>query len=209
MTVKQILDTLRLILKDKNRPALAKEEYNALLTLVNEDMFWREFNKGGGVKENVSNNKSLDPFKTSVSLVMLAGEVALPANYVYCLGANTVESTNRREIDIISEIELSKRFANKAGKQIKDFPVGIINDGRLKVFPTNLTPVRFYYLRKPIAPVYATVLNSEKLLYVYDSNGSTQLEWNIDMHPEFIRNILNYLGVQVSLDGVNSYIKPE
>jgi hypothetical protein len=212
MTVKQIWDFIRFVVKDNpNRPEISKEEANLALSIVNQDMFFRKYNflktQQDDLIELISGDKDLAPFRTSSQLTLTTGEVALPTNYIHYLGAYTVETSNRREIDIISEQELSKRLQVKSSKPISLFPVMTINESKIKVFPTNLTPIRFFYLKKPTAPVYIDILSQTSGLYEYSSGTSTQLEWNEDLHPEFIRNVLNYLGVQVSLDQVNTYIQ--
>lgn len=214
MTVQEILDVCRFILKDSsNAPKLTNEEYNVLLSEVNLDLFWRKMNvleRADDFKDAVSHDKDLSVFKTNTTLAPVTGIASLPADYIYCLGA--VDTTSdRREIEIVSEQERSKRMSDKLAKKIEYYPIATIyydtTVNKISILPTNITAVDFFYLRKPTDPVYATTVSGTTGLDEYASGSSTQLEWHESIHPEFIRGILNRLGVNTTLDLISGAIQ--
>lgn len=96
-----------------------------------------------------------------------------------------------REVEFLSDSEYTKRTTSFSEKPDKYFPVVNLQSDKIRIFPKGIRIVNFIYLRFPKKPFLA--VSSTRGFEEYDSENSTELEWNdvgvIDIISIFLGNI--------------------
>jgi hypothetical protein len=142
---------------------------------------------------------SLKPFKiiqyqfTSAS----DGSVSFPSNYVHFLdGAFTVYGSTVNQINFINGDEKAKVLTNQLRAISLSNPVAEDNSTGFQLYPQSTQTGFYNYLRRPAVPVYAYTQVGRVI--TYDSNNSTQLEWQDNYIDNIIARAMAYLGINLS-----------
>lgn len=153
--------------------------------------------KTGDVTKSVEstrlNQSDLTPFLMEGSFASVAGRVTLPGWY-YILDYYSASS---RSSEIISYQEVSSRIRDaQTQPTTKDLAAYIIKEG-LRVFPSTVTPLTVLYYRKPVDPVFKTVINPTTLVLEYDHASSVELEWDDGNKLDIMHMILLDFGINI------------
>lgn len=97
---------------------------------------------------------------------------SLSSTYGYWVSMTAVYNGQIREIKLISQEEFTMRNANLMMPSIKIMPVATIDEGNLRVFPTDLTSITFSYIKIPANPVFDYYSDSNDRV-VYMAAGAT------------------------------------
>lgn len=153
---------------------------------------------------------ALSPFKDKYTFTTNdtpGGVVTLPVNYMHLLSLYTTQYSNQLQrnvyngVQVLNEEELIERLNSQVIPVSADDPIAIMNkQNKIQLFPEQSTNGGVYYLRRPVAPVFAFTQSGRTI--TYNQGGSTQLEWR-DMDVNNIISIaLSYYGLNMSAQDV-------
>jgi len=155
--------------KEKLGNTLTPEQYNILLEAVNVDFFRKEYEEAQKISLAQNVNIGSVIFKSGAlkvfrykddGVIATTGVITvsdLTKTYTYWVSMTTTYNGAKQGIELISDAELEDRLINLLNKPIEYFPVAIDNGDEILIYPTDVTPVDFTYLRMPVQPVYAWV----------------------------------------------------
>ena len=98
--------------------------------------------------------------------------------------------------EIISNQELATRINHPTKTPTSDFPVAVIVDKGLKIWPASIVSANVIYYKKPKTPVFKTSVNDDGEL-VYDAINSVDFEWRDECRLEIVHLIMQDLGVNI------------
>ena len=148
-------------------------------------------NEGAGV--NQMTDTDLLPFLVEQTLNPTNGVLVLTDGWYYILDWYTTVSITS---DKISYEEVSNRLRNYITAPTLEHPIGYIVKTGLKVYPANLTGATVIYYRKPVTPVFKTVVGSD-LKLTYDTVNSVELEWDDGSKLDILNMILQDMGLNI------------
>jgi len=198
---------------DQTGNKFTPNEYNSYLARANEDKFRREY----GIPESwvpgstplaigwqVTQNSTdaLRRFLEYVTIPLISGVGALPANYVHVSSAHAeaagidmdgIPFTRKVPVTILPENKIGERLGHPYLDPQNMYPIATFTGNSIMVWPTTLFNVNMYYLRMAVTPVWGyTIVNDEP---VYNSATSVQVEWPDIYHIDIARLILGYMGI--------------
>lgn len=149
------------------------------------------------VKDALAPFKSIYNFTTAIS-----GYVIVPdTNYLKFLDLQTYFQISNRTIyypvKLINEDERANRLNSQTDPVTITSPVGEqIAQKTFRLYPIGVYNGNITYLRRPVAPVFAYNVISGRVI-VYDSAGSTQLEWGQDWINIILIKALKSVGINI------------
>jgi hypothetical protein len=105
-----------------------------------------------------------------------------------------------RVVNILTDEEYNDRISSKLLTVNSKSPVGCYLQGNYgtgwEVPVSDITQVRLTYLRLPVTPVFAYAIVNDQV--VYNVAGSTQLEYPVTCHPDFVIALCRYVGIYLN-----------
>lgn len=220
MTLIEIYDFIKFMgNKDFNGNFFKPEHFQSALIMANLDLFKKrtglpeEYQPGHPVPRDFKevNSKSLSElrrFKEHVDdQAVASGYFAIPADFIgwdsmtydYVHSIDGTPTTFPRPVELLTESELSDRRGNYTKQPSTKYPVAVIRsddtNDRIYIYPDTINSVDWHYYRLPAEPDFQYVITDDEL--VYDTNGSTELEWPSNLHNDIVRLLLSYLGLNL------------
>lgn len=138
------------------------------------------------------------------------GVVTMPANYLHLLSMYTTVYNNQlgrnvySGVQVLSEEELIERLESQVIPVTPDDPIAIMNSSnQIQLFPETAQSGGVYYLRRPVAPVFAYTQTGRTI--TYNPIASTQLEWRDFDINNIISIALSYYGLNLSSQEVMQF----
>lgn len=162
-----------------------------------------EYFKQYGVSQVV--HDALKPFRVFYQFTSdAAGFVTYPAAVVHLLGTPwTVTGSTANGIRFVNEDELTTLFNSQLRPIDNSYPIAVDTAAGFSIYPQQTQIGYFWYLRRPVLPVYAYTQVGRAI--TYNSAGSTQLEWNEMYWNNIIARALKYVGVNMSEKEVSDF----
>jgi len=217
MTLFEMYQLIELILnKDYSGNTITPERFSQLIKVVNIDKFKKkfglpeEYQPGRPVPREyveitLKNADDLRVFKATplMNTPCPAGLLPFPADYAHrdeiyyndTVTIDGVATVMPRPVEVLRESQLSARRGNYTTRPTFKYPVGVMRNSGIQIYPTTITAVDFTYWRWPVTPVFAYI--QEEGYITYDAANSTEFEWPIDEHTSLARMILEYLGINL------------
>lgn len=158
----------------------------------------------------------------SVPMIAINGKATLPTNYLYPSSLSYVdENENVIEIEVLSDSEYISRLGDDLAKPSLDYPVSNFQNGMIFVNPKAITRIDFIYIRRPITAFFDYVISpTEGIKYLSEgqmyyllageesrtgittagtiiASQSKELDFNEEMHPEYMLEILKLMGINL------------
>lgn len=156
---------------------------------------------------------ALAPFKSKYTFGTgdtASGLVTVPANNNYQKLAGLQISftengaTRYKPVKILNDDELAKRLNSQTNPVNATNPVGEETAlGVFQLYPKVAFTGEVRFLRTPVAPVFA--YTAPDRVPVYNSVGSTQLEWRVTEHRRLLMKALSTLGINLADGDVVNY----
>lgn len=149
---------------------------------------------------------ALSKFKSKYTFIngtSPSGIVTLPSDYMHLLSMYTTVFNSQlgrnvySGVQVLSEEELIDRLESQVIPVSLEDPIAIMNSqNRIQLFPEQGQTGGVYYLRRPVAPVFAYTQSGRTV--TYNQGGSTQLEWRDFDINNIISIALSYYGLNLS-----------
>ena len=194
MTVNQIKNIVTSDLSaERTGYTLRAEQYNDYLEKANYDLFNQVIKNW---EEGQAITDTLYPFKVKTDLTFAAGVADRPANYARFSAAYYDDGATVVPVEELTDAELPDRINNAITAPTAAYPVICFYNEKINILPVSITTgVDLIYVQKPTTPVYAEKV--ENAINVYDSASSTQLDFDELYHPDVVRLIVGYTGIDV------------
>lgn len=170
------------------------EQIDRALNNASNDKFNEEkriFERDGYISDNLHNFKKFD------DITIASGFGDLPEDYAYRTGASfTNDDDEELEVEIVPESEWINRKNDPIDPPNEDYPICAIRE-QLQVVP-DITPIKLYYLRKPVIMQFAYTTSGNDL--IYDAGSSVDCDWPEDCHTDLILRACPYLGIPLNDD---------
>lgn len=174
--VEQIYDSLlTLIREDKRGLALSPDEYNRIASLINDDLFNKEYAQ---YETTLKIGNTLMPFLEGANLNIIANSITLPSDYKIMIG-KPYSITAGRYLDYATKLELHERVEDYLTKPTTTYPlwINLGEAGGYKIamiYPATITGIiSIDYLREPAVPFYDYYINDTTLVVTYMDAGTT------------------------------------
>ena len=136
------------------------------------------------------------------------GIATIPSDYIHYSSIRSRYLTSAKVVrwgmvDVVQDE--ADRLSNPNRYPTKKRPIAIFYSDHIQFYPAEQTYVDFTYLRMPATPYYDTTIDLQNDTETYDATGSTQLEWPEDMHLDFVRGVLGYMGMNLRSADVYQY----
>lgn len=216
MTLFDMYDLMGLIVnKDYSGNIITPIRFKQLIKVVNIDYFKKkfglpeEYQPGRPIPREyfeitIKNSDDMKPFKMYLANRSAPGGLmAYPDNYAHrdSLKYNQSISINKtatifpRKIEILRESQADDRLGNFTKQPTEAYPIAVIRNNGIQIYPITITHVDFSYLRWPIDPVFA--YNQMTGYITYNADDSTEFEWPQDCHTTLVRMMLEYIGIRL------------
>lgn len=127
----------------------------------------------------------------------------LPTNLLYI----TLITKDNYSIDLLDKHDISSRLDSEIIPPTATEPVAMFyNQGtvkRLRIFPSSVTNVDIFYLKRPDKPNFSYTLNGRQV--VYSAANSTQMEWNDRSIESIIKRACAKAGVNLAAPDITQY----
>jgi hypothetical protein len=127
----------------------------------------------------------------------------LPTDVMYI----TLITKNGASVDLMSKHEVSARLDSEIIPPTAAEPVAMFYSQsgvkRLRVYPSSVTDIDVFYLKRPAAPEFVYTLNGRQV--VYDQASSTQMLWNDRSIEHIIKRACALAGVNLAAPDVTQY----
>lgn len=223
MDIKVVHDIILFYLNKEQQIYLSHQEIDAVLDkaqLVLFNQYHTNPKLPGKVQaavygESQRLDDALSPFKDKYTFTTsdsASGIITLPANYQHLLSLYTTQYNNQlgrnvySAVQVLNEEELIERLNSQVIPVSAEDPIAIMNkQNKIQLFPEVPTNGGVYYLRRPVAPVFAYTQQPNSRVVVYNQAGSTQLEWrDVDVN-NVISIALSYYGINMSSQEVMQF----
>ena len=172
------------------------------------------------VTDKVKRFKVIKGFDNSVPLIANLGHAVLPTDYLYPSSISFINDYNEPiEIEALTDNEYVSRLNDALAKPDLDYPICNFQNNALYVMPKTITRIDFIYIRKPITAFFDYYI-SPTIGVVYLPFGvqhpllageeyrdgtttgtvtgiSKELDFNEEMHPEYIMEVLKLMGINL------------
>ena len=217
--------------KHKSGNAFTINQFNLLIEILNRDFFKKKVEESGYFmnRRSMSFNKALDSSKNLHKFVhneTIAAAGSTTYTYAYFLGATN--TANDVPIDFVSEEEYNDRVGDSVMAPAADAPVAMERGDDLVIKPDSIANINLSYYRYPNTPKLDYYIDTNSVIqflsagqtHVWatgeiDSTGTTrtlgqpnwssqtvELEYNQDMHDDFMNDILSRVGVRLEKQAV-------
>jgi hypothetical protein len=199
--------------KDNTGLTLPSRQFNTILQVVNLEFFKLAY----GLPEEYDKNApfarrayevsqrmtdDLNPFLVSLDgrdkgylPVDNRGVAVIPSDYAHvtAVGYDTQSDVPKRIIiEIMTNAQWDSRMGSRIIKPSLKNPICKFHSKKLLLFPYDIGPIAFSYLRYPKKPVYAVIEDPATETEVYDPTMSVELEWPQDVHTDIVNMIVWY-----------------
>lgn len=242
MTLNQILKYVNYICQKENSGSTLKpNQLNFILPASSVNMFNRKVQEAQmlAIQSKIPFNKTLyehvalREFHVLENITITAGSfdmATLSNSYAYWLSMITLYNGTHREIEILTDKDLTDRRTNLLAPQLEDYPGAMILGNIIKVFPTNITSAEFVFMKNPVTPVFDYYYDANfNLIYLavgtshllatgeVGSAGQTagttvtsntvELDWNQLWHIEFCNEVLQKVGINLKDVQIEQYVR--
>jgi hypothetical protein len=163
-------------------------------------------------KEALSPFRGKYPFTTNS-----AGEIAIPSNqnmvHLLSMMVSVSDSnaatygfnqTRKWKVSFPTEDEIPDRLNSQNRRPTSTQPIAdIFGINSYKLYPEQVHTGEIMFLKQPVAPVFAYTQTGRSI--VYNSAGSTQLEWQEPYLNDVIFSAIRYLGLNLGDDKLVQY----
>jgi hypothetical protein len=228
MQINEIYDLVSYILnKDVNGRQLRSTDFNRVCAAVNTDMFKlkyglpEEYQPGRPLPRQaweITQKMSDDLRQCKVRMgggapllqVYSDGRADIPSDYIHysSMGRRYISARGilqHAKVDVVFDHQVDERLSNPNRTPTYRTPICVFYSDYMQFYPAESGWVDFTYLRLPEAPYYATTINQQTDLEEYDETNSTQLEWAEDLHMDFVKHMLAYVGMNLRSGDVVQY----
>jgi hypothetical protein len=193
---------------------LTPDQYNTAINIVNVELLKQKL----GIPEEYqvdkrearqefqttqNNSDALRKFIVSKPLVKNGVGFDFPADfaafagnsylYVEQINGQTVATT--QPIEVVTLGERGIRLNNYIKYPTFEYPIGTYLNGQLIVDPDGINAVTLSYVRYPVTPFRNYTVQGD--FDVYNPIGSTQIEWDTLLLPDFAIRVAKYFGVTI------------
>lgn len=173
---------------------LTIDDFNDHLPL-SEFEFLRECRREDEKKSISMFTEALRPFRSTSSIPLTSGSGILPTDFYY----DKLVLSGTRGAEKVTDEELRERLRNSITAPSADWPVYMIENTTIKVWPVTITTVDLTYIKKNLQaaqPKLAFSLSNG--INSYDSGNSIALLWNEENYIDIIRHLLKLIGISVN-----------
>lgn len=226
MTISDIFDWVTYLSNKTASGSISPEEFNLSCKVVSRELFNvkvglpEEYLVGAPYARQAYQitQKITDDtrnFIKDVTIPKTNGFFVLPTDYAafsslgyqYVLnnpnGGNPI--SEERNIDVVSDGELSVRLYDNVIYPTLEYPVAAYREQGILVYPKEINRIILTYLRYPAIPIFAyTVVDDE---YVYNPTGSVQVDFPEVLHSEFATRVARYLGINLREEQFEQYME--
>lgn len=217
MTLFEMYELMEFILnKDYSGNMLTPNRFKQLIKVVNIDKFKKkyglpeEYQPGKPIPREyveitLKNADDLKAFKATplMNTPCPGGLLSYPPDYahrdeLYYNEAVTIDgivTVLPRPVEILRESQTSSRRGSFTKMPSLRYPIGVMRNNGIQIYPITITSVDFTYWRWPVDPVFAYVQGTGYI--TYDVANSVEFEWPVDVHMDLVRMMLEYFGVNL------------
>jgi hypothetical protein len=76
-----------------------------------------------------------------------------------------------RQIELLTDHDLTLRRTNMLAKQLSDYPAATLFGNNLMVYPTDIATAEFFFLKNPTTPIYDYYLDEYQVQQYYDNTA--------------------------------------
>jgi len=201
--------------KDYSGNVVTPERFKQLIKVVNIDMYKKkfglpeEYQPGRPVPREfievtAKNADDMKAFKVPLTNTPCpAGLLPYPSNYAHkdqitynrTVTIDGVATSMPRPVEILRESEATARRGNYTKAPSVAYPIGVMRNNGIQIYPTTIAAVDFVYWRWPNEPVFE--YNQFPGYITYNASSSTEFEWPEDNHMNLVRMMLEYMGVNL------------
>ena len=194
MTVSEIKNIVTSIVSSERMGyTLSPEQYNLYLQKANFELFNQSL-KDWENKQVITD--ILYPFKVKADLTFAAGVATRPADYARNSAAWYDDGATIVPIEVVTDAELPDRINNAITAPTAAYPIIYFLNEKINILPVSITTgVDLLYIKKPGTPIYKEKVDNE--INVYDSVNSVQLDFDEIYHPDIVRIIIKFTGIDV------------
>ena len=213
VNVDTVYKTVLYILNKEQRGYIPPDEFNALGTQVQREIFEQYFEElNQQLRMPQTNNEyanriknledKIDVFKTSGVATYVGPHFTLPTN-LHRLGtliynAKEIQGVNRNDYFRINKSPLTKPTQSNPLYILEGTGSPSAAPSLIYVYPDSIiSGVDVYYVKAPALPVWGYTVASPSGAYLYDANTSTQFELHPSEQVNIILNILMYSGIVI------------
>jgi hypothetical protein len=242
MTLNQVLKYVNYIcVKENSGSTLKPDQLNFIFPASDINMFNRKVQEAQllAIQSRMPFNKTLyehmalREFHVTENITFTSGIfdiTTLIGSYAYWLSMITLYNGSYREIEILTDKDLTDRRTNLITKQLEDYPGAMILGNTIKVYPTNITTAEFVFMKNPVTPVFDYYYDAN-LNLVYLAAGAThllttgetgsagqtagttvtsltvELDWNELWHVDFCNEVLQKIGINLKDEQIRAYVR--
>jgi hypothetical protein len=112
--------------------------------------------------------------------------------------------TRYKPVKLLPEDQISERIGSQILAPTIYDPVGLeLKPGSIQLYPLAAMIGYVYYLRRPLAPVYAFTGSGRSI--TYNQSGSTQLEWSETSINKILIKTIQMAGVNLDDEMIMQY----
>lgn len=142
------------------------------------------------------------------------GEAVIPADYAHHSSlrytymqpgkcATDPPTPKMVKIEVVKDDKLGVLLQSSIKIPTQRYPICVFYNTYMQFYPIDLKSVVFTYLKTPPAPFRAYTVSGD--IDIYDAGNSTQVAYPEIFHMEICRIILNYMGVNLRDNELQSY----
>lgn len=216
--------------KEKSGNAFTINQFNSLIEVMNRDFFKKKVEESGYFKEGrIAHAEDIQSSKLMRELVVneaIAVSGSASYTFAYILGLH--DSDNDVLIEPISEEEYHDRVGDSVIAPSANAPVCMLRGDELVIKPDTIANIEISYYRYPNTPFLDYYIDVNDVIQFLgagathtwvtgeiDSSGVThttgdadwnsltvELEFNADMHNDFMNDLLSRVGLRLEKAGV-------
>ena len=222
--VNEIYDLVSyMVNKDQQGNNLSANEYNIILKAANIGFFKQRYGlpeeyQAGAPLPKMSyeiTQKIIDDLRAfkvrmgidTASMVLdRQGRANIPSDYVHFSSAGYKQIKNNscgsleqrtRNIEHLSDAQVNERLGNSLKKPTLKNPCFTTYSTYFQFYPANLRYVDFTYLRMPVTPRYAIIVDNQTDREFYDAANSVHFEYPEDCFEDIARLVCSYIGINL------------
>lgn len=146
---------------------------------------------GSGASRKIDGD--LSPFQ-EIQLLPVASQEVTVTDWYYI---DDFYTENSIFPEIISKQELGTRLNSPTKTPNEKYPVGIVTEKGLKLWPASVTSATVIWYRNLKKPVFSTTVNPTTGLLQYNPSLSVELEWRDDVKLDVLALIAQDMGVNI------------
>lgn len=201
-----IYNLMRYVVRKERGVFLTTDE--AMLALDNGQMTaYSEYFAGYGVNQII--HDAIRPFRVYYQFTSdNSGFVTFPDGYLDLIGNPfTVTGSTVNTVKFVNEDEWSFALTSQLRPVTNSYPIAIDTESGFSIAPQQTQIGYLWYLRRPVAPVYAVVQSGR--LIAYDATNSVQLEWGDQYVNNIIAKALKYVGINMGEADVYNFAEQQ